>query len=158
MIKWGLPTRHVTEPRFGTVCLLKVTFISSYFIFRNHCNKHLELHKTYQFITYFYLHIGSPFTFIISTFPVFLKSLNNYFCTACLKSLLSMFPVLGKSYYGVIQLFFCIQLFLHQHFRVQFSQDQGLSGSRISRSRFSGTRFFRAQVFQGLGPQSWSTF
>ena len=87
---------------------------------------------------------------------------------ACLQvSSQQIFSVI-KLYYLFFQSFFCIQLFptifmvqVFEHsrfsgsrfFRVQVFQGTGFSGSGIS-----GSRFFRAQVFLGPGPGSESRF
>ena len=132
--------RTTYEPRPGTVRLLKFTCISSNFRFRNHRKNHMELHKTYLFIhnlTYISVFHSQLF---LSTFPVSLKCLKLLFQRTYLKSLPSKFSLLVKSYYLVVQSFPYTQLFLHLHFRVQFSQ----------------LSWF--QVFQGLGPGSRSRF
>ena len=86
--------------------------------------------------------LHNPFTFILKHISCLPKKPQLLFQRTYLKSLLNRFPLLIKSYYVVVQSFFCTQLFLHLHFRVQFSQDPV----------FSGSRFFSVQVFLGPGP------
>ena len=82
-----------------------------------------------------YLFITSEFIFILSRFSVSLKSLDNcFFRWFAYKSLFSRFSVL-KSY----------DMWSSNHFSI-FS----------CFPCFSGSRFFRIQVFQGPGPGSGS--
>ena len=101
--------------------------------------KHIKFLKHIKFITQFYLFIAFEFIFtlsllLLSTFPVFLQSLNNYFFRwLAYKSLLAEIQRYNKLY--------CVSnLFLTSSYFPSFSK----------------ARFFRVQVFLGPGPGSRS--
>ena len=89
--------------------------------------------KLVKFITQSYLFIAFEFIFILRhIFCLPKKASKTIFSDGLLTSLFSA----NKVYYVVFLSFFCIQLF-PTFFTVQV---------------FLGSRFFRAQVFQGPGP------
>ena len=118
------------------------------FYFRNHTQNNQLIRKTslklIKFIVQSYLFIAFEFFFllVLSTFPVFLKRLNNnFFRYLAYKSLLSEFQCYNELYYVVFE-----SSFLHPAVCYVFHQ-----------SHFSGSMFFSA-CFQGLGPGSGSRF
>ena len=109
--------------------------------------------KLVKFITQSYLFIAFEFIFILRhIFSLHKKASTTIFSDDLFTSLFSA----NKLYYVVFLSFFCIQLF------PTFFIVQVFSGSRFFRVQvfqgpgFSGSRFFMVQVFQGPDPGSWS--
>ena len=94
-----------------------------------------KFQKLIKFITQSYLLLLNSILFL-SRFYVSLKSLNNYFFRFSYKSLLNRLPVLIDYIMWSSNHFSISSCFLH----------------------FSGSRFFKVQVFQGPGPGSGSRF
>ena len=88
----------------------------------------------------------------LSTFSVFLKSLNNYFFWwFAYKSLRSRFSVLINYTIQSSNHFSHPAVSWSRFSMVQVFQGPGFSGSRFLGSKFSGSRFYRVRVFQDPG-------